>query len=304
MDYIENTDTQSTKKFTNRFMIVYAIGLIIIFPLIFFISEIVGIFLPTAYKTIVSFICTTFGLWKINSVAIKKSLEEANITSQNIKDILRKINIFFTIILISNLLFSFIFFGFPALWFSNFKSLFCTSFVLQAIAIIIQYVLIMLLCKNDLESKIFEKKINKLTLYRLILCIAILFISIGSLISGDKNVLFPLKTIKDAKLANQYANSKWEEIGCSTSTEKDFTSLTSHISLGHYEKNMIKEYRVVKIVCTAYDEKNNAVIGKTEKYYKNVKLNYGYFSFRRNIEIRLTKPSYKSLEIKAYGIPK
>lgn len=303
MDYIENTDTQSAKKFTDKFIIVYAIGLIMIFPFSFFISEIVGIFLPTAYKTIASFICTTFGLWKINSVAIKKSLEEADITSQNIKDILRKINIFFTIILMANLLFSFMFFGFPALWFSDLKVLFCTSFALQAIAIIIQYVLIMLLCKNDLESKVFGKEINKST-YRLILCIAILFISIGSLMSGDKNLLFPLKTIKDAKLANQYANSNWEEIGCSASSEESFTFLESHVKLGHYEKNITKEYKVVKIICTAYDETNNAVIGKTEKYYKNVKLNYGYFSFRRNIEIRLTKPSYKNIEIKAYGIPK
>lgn len=94
MYYIKNNDTQSAKKFTNKFRIVYAIGLIIIFPFIFFIGEIVGIFLPTAYKTIVSFICTTFGLWKINSIAIKKSLEKAEITSQNIKYILRKINIF------------------------------------------------------------------------------------------------------------------------------------------------------------------------------------------------------------------
>lgn len=52
MDYIKNNDTQSAKKITNKFRIVYAIWLIIIFPFIFFISEIVGIFLPTEYKTI------------------------------------------------------------------------------------------------------------------------------------------------------------------------------------------------------------------------------------------------------------
>ena len=33
-------------------------------------------------------------------------------------------------------------------------------------------------------------------------------------------------------------------------------------------ESLIKEYKVVKIICTAYDETNNTVIGKTEKYYK------------------------------------
>lgn len=303
MDCIENTDMQSVKKIADKFRIVFVVGLIMLFPFAFFISEFVGIFLPTAYKTIAIFICTTFGLWKMNSVAIRKSLEENDITSQNIKEILRKNNTFLTIVLLVNLLFSFMFFGFPALLFSDLKGLFCTSFALQAIAIIIQYVLIMNLCKNELESKVFGNPINK-SKYKLILCVAIFCVSIGSLMSGDKNLLFPLKTIKDAKLANQYANFKWEEIGCSSSTVQEFTFLKSNVKLGHYEENITKEYKVVKIICTVYDETNSNVIGKTEKYYKNVKLSYGYFSFRRNIEIRLIKPSYKNIEIKAYGIPK
>lgn len=305
MDYIENTDTQSVNKFTKKFITNYIIGVILIGIVVGVISEILSAFLPTQLKTIANFLITIFSFWKISSSAVETSLKEANITSENIKAVLKNICIFLIILLVINIIFSYISVNFSAKILFSLKGALLMNFVIQSIATTIQYVVIMMFCKSKLEQIVLGKEISK-TIYIVLLVIALIILIIGSFIcSNTSNESTGITTIKDSELAIKYENANWQEIGCSNSTNVDFNIATVRASLGHFEKDVVKKYKAVKIVCTIYKKSTNQVIGTSETYYEDVELEYGYFSFSKTINIKLSTPFVGndfSSEVDAYGI--
>ncbi len=305
MDYIENTDTQSVKKFTKKFITNYIIGAILIGIVVGVISEILSAFLPTQFKTIANFLITILGLWKISSSAVETSSKETNITSDNIKAVLKNICIFLIILLVINIIFSYISVNFSAKILSSLKGTLLMNFAIQSIATTIQYVVIMMFCKNKLEQIVLGKEINK-SIYIVLLVIASVILIIGSFVGGNtSNESTGITTIKDSELATKYENANWEKVGCSNSTTVDFNVASVHVKLGHFNKDTIEKYKVVKIICTIYKKSTNEVIGTSESYYEDVELEYGFFSFSKIISVKLSTPFVGndfSSKIEAYGV--
>lgn len=303
MDYIENTDTQSVKKFTKKFIGNYIIGVILIGVVVGIVSGILSAFVPTQAQTIVNFLLTIFGFWKISSSAVETSLKEANITPENVKAVLKNIYIFLIVLLVLNVIFSYISFHFSSSIFSSLKGALALNLVANIIAIIIQYAIIMMFCKNKLEQMVLGKEINK-TLYIVLLVIAVIILCVSSIFGNNSNSGVNTTT-NDSALASKYANANWEEVGCSNSTNVDSNIASVHVSLGHFKEDTIEKYKVVKIICTIYKKSTNEVIGKSETYYEDVELKYGYFSFSKTIRVKLSTPFVGndfSSKIEAYGV--
>ena len=308
MDYIENTDTQSVGKFTKKFIGNYIIGAILIGVVVGIISEILSAFLPTQLQTIANFLLTIFGFWKISSSAVETSLKEANITSDTLNKVLKNIFIFLVVLLVINVLFTYISFNFSTSIFSSLKNALTINLIINIVATIIQYAIIMLFCKNKLEEIVLGKEINK-TLYIILLVIAIIILCSSMLFNNNSNTnnnSTNTTNNTNSAIANKYANANWVEVGCSNSTNVDSDIARVNVSLGHYKENTVEKYKVVKIICTIYKESTNKVIGTSETYYEDVELEYGYFSFRETIRVKLSTPFVGndfSSKIEAYGIP-
>lgn len=304
MDYIENTNTQSVKKFTKKFITNYIIGVILIGGVVSIISGVVSAFLPTQAETIVNFLLTIVGFWKISSSAIETSLKEANITHEDTKSVLKNIYIFLIILLTLNIIFSYISFHFSSSIFSSLKGALALNLIVNIIATVIQYAIIMMFCKNKLEQMVLGKEINK-TLYIILLAIAIIILCFGSIFGNNNNNLGTNTTTNNSTLASKYANANWEEVQHSSSTNVDSNIATVHASLGHGKKDTIEKYKVVKIICTIYKESTNEVIGKSETYYEDVELRYGGMSFSKTIRVKLSTPFVGndfSSKVEAYGV--
>lgn len=163
----------------------------------------------------------------------------------------------------------------------------------------------MLFCKNKLEEIVLGKEINK-TLYIVLLVIAVIILCSGMLFNNNDNNSTNTTNTENSSIASKYANADWKEVGCSNSTNVDSNVATVSVHLGHYKKDTVEKYKVVKIICTIYKESTNEVIGTSETYYEDVELEYGYFSFMETIRIKLSTPFVGndfSSEIEAYGIP-
>ena len=304
MYYIENTDTQSVGKFTKKFITNYIIGVILIGVVVFIISAILSAFLPTLVQTIVNFLLTIFGFWKISSSAVETSLKEANITSDNASKVLKNIYIFLIILLLLNIVFKYIQFRFSTSIFSGLKSTLAINLIAQIIATTIQYAIIMMFCKSKLEQMILGKEINK-TLYIVLLVIAIIILCISSIFNSNNNNLENSTANNNSTLASKYANANWEEVGCSNSTNVDSNIARVNVRLGHLKKDTIEKYKVVKLICTIYKKSTNEVIGQSETYYEDVELEYGYSSFSKTINVKLSTPFVGndfSSKIEAYGV--
>lgn len=163
----------------------------------------------------------------------------------------------------------------------------------------------MLFCKNKLEKIVLGKEINK-TLYIVLLVIAVIILCSGMLFNNNDNNSTNTTNTENSSIASKYANADWKEVGCSNSTNVDSNVATVSVHLGHYKKDTVEKYKVVKIICTIYKESTNEVIGTSETYYEDVELEYGYFSFMETIRVKLSTPFVGndfSSEIEAYGIP-
>ena len=307
MDYIENTNNQSVGKFTKKFITNYIIGAILIGVVVYIISEIFSSFLPSSAQLIVNFLLTIFGFWKISSSAVETSLKEANITPENTKNVLKNIYIFLIVLLVINVLFTYMQFHFSIKILASLKNALIINLIAKIIATVIQYGIIMMFCKNKLEEKVLGKEINK-TLYIVLLIIAVVILCLTSIFnkSGSEAEKTANSTnISGSEIASKYENANWEEIGCSSSSNVDGNVATVHASLGHYEKDTIKRYKAVKIVCTIYKQSTNKVIGESENYYEDVELSYGYFSFSKTIRVKLSTSFVGndfSSTVKAYGV--
>lgn len=111
--------------------------------------------------------------------------------------------------------------------------------------------------------------------------------------------------INDPVLASKYENANWEEVDCSNSTNVYSNVANVAVSLGHFKEDTIEKYKVVKIICTIYKESTNEVIGKSETYYEDVELKYGYLSFNKTIRVKLSTSfvgNNFSSKIEAYGV--
>lgn len=314
MDYIENTDTQSVGKFTRKFITNYIIGAILIGVVVGIISEILSAFLPTQLQSIANFFLTTFGLWKISSSAVETSLKEVNINSDNVNKVLKNIFIFLIVLLVINILFIYILFKFSTRILSTLTNALTINLIINMVATIIQYAIIMLFCKNKLEEIVLGKEINK-TLYIVLLVIAVIILCSSMLFKNNSNTnnnstntINTTNTTNNTNSAieNKYPNAKWVEVGCSSSTNVDSNVATVSVDLGHYKEGTVEKYKVVKIICTIYKESTNEVIGTSETYYEDVELEYGYFSFMEIIRVKLSTPFVGndfSSKIEAYGIP-
>lgn len=303
MDYIENNDTG---KFTKKFIGNYIIGAILIGIVISIISEVLSKILPTQLQLIANFLLTIFGLWKISSSAIETSLKEVNITSYNLDKVLKNIFIFLIILLVINILFTYMSFKFSTRILSGLTNDLKRNLIINIVVTIIQYAMIMLFCKNKLEELVIGKEINK-TLYIVILIIAVIILCLSMISNNNSNISESTNTANNTnlKIENKYSNAKWVEVSCSNSTNVDSNIARVHVSLGHYKENTVEKYKVVKIICTIYKKSTNEIIGKSENYYEDVELQYGYFSFSENISVKLSKyvGNDFSSKIEAYGIP-
>lgn len=311
MDYIENTDTQSVGKFTKKFITNYIIGAILIGVVVVIISEILSAFLPTQLQLIANFLLTTFGLWKISSSAVETSLKEVNINSDNVNKVLKNIFIFLIVLLVINILFTYILFKFSTRILSTLTNALTINLIINMVATIIQYAIIMLFCKNKLEEIVLGKEINK-TLYIVLLVIAVIILCSSMLFKNNSNTnnnstnTTNTTNNTNSAIENKYPNAKWVEVGCSSSTNVDSNVATVSVDLGHYKEDTVEKYKVVKIICTIYKESTNEVIGTSETYYEDVELEYGYSSFMKIIRVKLSTPFVGndfSSKIEAYGIP-
>lgn len=311
MDYIENTDTQSVGKFTKKFITNYIIGAILIGVVVGIISEILSAFLPTQLQSIANFLLTTFGFWKISSSAVETSLKEVNINSDNVNKVLKNIFIFLIVLLVINILFTYILFKFSTRILSTLTNALTINLIINMVAIIIQYAIIMLFCKNKLEEIVLGKEINK-TLYIVLLVIAVIILCSSMLFKNNSNTNNNSTNNTNntnntnSAIENKYPNAKWVEVGCSSSTNVDSNVATVSVDLGHYKEDTVEKYKVVKIICTIYKKSTNEVIGTSETYYEDVELEYGYSSFMKIIRVKLSTPFVGndfSSKIEAYGIP-
>lgn len=310
MDYIENTDTQSVGKFTKKFIGNYIIGAILIGVVVSIISEILSAFLPTQLQTIANFLLTIFGFWKISSSAVETSLKEANINSDNLNKVLKNIFIFLIVLLVINISFTYMSFKFSTRILSSLANALTINLIINIVATIIQYAIIMLFCKNKLEEIVLGKETNK-TLYIVLLVIAVIILCSSMLFNNNSNTNTNNNSTNttnntNSAIENKYPNANWVEVGCSNSTNVDSNIARVNVSLGHYKEDTVEKYKVVKIVCTIYKESTNQVIGTSETYYEDVELEYGYFSFRETIRVKLSTPFVGndfSSKIEAYGIP-
>ena len=182
------------------------------------------------------------------------------------------------------------------------------NLIINIVATIIQYAIIMLFCKNKLEEIVLGKKINK-TLYIVLLVIAVIILCSSMLFKNNSNTnnnSTNTTNNTNSAIENKYPNAKWVEVGCSSSTDVDSNVATVSVNLGHYKEDTVEKYKVVKIICTIYKESTNEVIGTSETYYEDVELEYGYFSFMKTIRVKLSTPFVGndfSSKIEAYGIP-
>ena len=317
MDYIENTDTQSVRKFTKKFIGNYIIGAILIGVVVSIISEILSAFLPTQLQTIANFLLTIFGFWKISSSAVETSLKEVNINSDNLNKVLKNIFIFLIVLLVINISFTYMSFKFSTHILSSLANALTINLIINIIATIIQYAIIMLFCKNKLEEIVLGKEINK-TLYIALLVIAVIILCSSMLFKNNSNSNTNTITNNNSTnttnttnntnsaIENKYPNAKWVKLDCSNSTTVDSDIARVNVSLGHFKKDTIEKYKVVKIICTIYKRSTNQVIGTSETYYEDVELEYGYLSFRKTIKVKLSTQFVGhdfSSKIEAYGIP-
>lgn len=308
MDYIENTDAQSVGKFTRKFITNYIIGAILIGIVVGIISEILSAFLPTPIQSIVNFLLTIFGFWKISSSAVETSLKEVNINSDNVNNVLKNIYIFLVVLLVINILFTYISFKFSTSILSSLTNVLTINLIINIIVTVIQYTIIMLFCKNKLEEIVLGKEMNK-TLYIVLLIITVIILCSSMLFNNNSNTnnsSIDTSNNTNSSIENKYPNTNWVEIGCSNSTNVYSDSALVNVSLGHFKEDTIEKYKAVKIICTIYKKSTNEVIGTSETYYENVELKYGYFSFSKTIKVKLSNPFVGndfSSKIEAYGIP-
>ena len=305
MDYIDNTDTQSARKFTKKFIVNYIIGAILIGIVVGIISEIVLVFLPAQIQSIINFLLTIFGFWKISSSAVETSLKEVNINSGNVSKALKNIYIFLIVLLVVSILFTYVSFKFSASILSSLTNALTINLITQIIATVIQYVIIIMLCKNKLEQIVLGKEIN-ITLYIVLLIIAVIILFSSMFFNNNSDNLTDISNNTNSAISDKYANDNWVEVDCTNSTNVDSNIATVDVHLGHYKKDTIEKYKVVKIICTIYKQSTNEIIGTNETYYENVELSYGYSSFQETIKVKLSTPFVGndfSSKVEVYGIP-
>lgn len=295
MDYIENTDTQSVGKFTKKFIGNYIIGTILIGVVVSIISEILSAFLPTQLQSIANFLLTIFGFWKISSSAVETSLKEANITSDNINKVLKNIFIFLVVLLVINVLFTYISFKFSTRILSSLANALTINLIINIVATIIQYAIIMLFCKNKLEEIVLGKEINK-TLYIVFLVIAVIILCSSMLFNNDSNNSTDKAEGENSSVSSKYTNADWEKYYLS-STSSTVDGKTATVDV-HFRNDTDKNYKAVKVICTVYNKKDNSIIGEKEVIFEDVEtgLNFEY------IKVPLTKSvgNNFSVETEAY----
>ncbi len=94
--------------------------------------------------------------------------------------------------------------------------------------------------------------------------------------------------VSDPDLAEKYKNSNWIKISCSTGSNVHNNTAAIDVKCGHLNKGIIEQYKVIKIISTVYKESTQKIIGKSENYFENVELRYGYFGFMQTIRVDLS----------------
>lgn len=282
MDYIENTDTQSVGKFTKKFITNYIIGAILIGVVVSIITEILSAFLPTQLQTIANFLLTIFGFWKISSSAVETTLKEANINSDNLNKVLKNIFIFLIVLLVINILFTYMSFKFSTRILSSLANALTINLVINIVATIIQYAIIMLFCKNKIEKIVLGKEINK-TLYIVLLVIAVIILCSSMIFNNNSNNSTDKADGENSSISSKYTNADWEKYYLS-STSSTVEGKMATINV-HFRNDTEKNYKAVKVICTVYNKKDNSIIGEKEVIFEDVEtgLNFEY------IKIPLTK---------------
>lgn len=182
MDNIENTNEKSIGKFTKKFIVNFIIAVILIGIVITIINEVLSKILPTQIQAIVNFLISIVGLWKITSSTIETSLKEVDITKDDIKKVLKNIYIFMSILIILNIIYIYRQFHITVSIFSGLENIMMVNLITSIIAIIIQYIIIIMFCKSKLEQKILGKKINT-TYFIVLIIVGVIILASGIFIN-------------------------------------------------------------------------------------------------------------------------
>lgn len=300
MDSTERNEN-IVKKFTNKFVKNYIVSVILIGIVSSVIIEILSVFIPQSILFIINFTLTTLLLWKVSITTVDVSLMEAKIDYSNVKDTRKNIYIFFSILIAIYAILKIL----TAILSASIQQIdaysITLSTIISMISIVLQYVAMMIFCRNRLNQKVLGDSSHNL-LYITILAIAVVVLSCGVFYgTSNKNNL----SEENAIMGKKYEDSDWEEIEFSSSTSEDLGDININVSLGHSEEGVVENYKVVRIVCYAYKESDNTLIGNCEEYFENVKLEYGYMSFRKSFSIKSKNiflgDDYR-VEIEAYGV--
>ncbi|MBP3707623.1 MAG: hypothetical protein J6J36_03345 [Clostridia bacterium] len=302
---MENNKEQSIGKFTKKFIINYFIGEIIIGLVLGVVNEFVDFFLPTHIKLVIIFTLNILGLWKISTSAVEVSVHEANIDSNCVSKVLKNIYFFLIGLCSVTIIFRLISFVISASILPSYMSILVIELLAKIVVSVIRYVIIIMICKSKLKQIVLGKVRNK-AFYVISLIISIIIVGIIGIVEGNHEIAMKSKEKEqNIEMERKYEGADWEEIYYSSSTRYESGAALVEVSLGHDNKGKIKRYKVIKVSCVVRSKKDNSIVGEIEKYYENVDLEYGYFSFNEQYNIELSNKFIGDnckIDIKAYGV--
>ncbi|MBR2704099.1 MAG: hypothetical protein IKE91_01365 [Clostridia bacterium] len=302
MDNMENNGNL-VGKFTKKFIINYVVSILLLGVVAYVLVAILSAFISQKIISIINFAISTLVLWKVGITSVDMSLFEAKIDSNDVKAVRKNIYIFFFVLIAINILLT----SFSNIIDVGFKRLTLNAALISILincgANAIQYVALMFICKNRLNQKVLGEPSHNM-LYLIILLIGLVVISCGVFLIPDSNDLLDEE---NAAMAEKYKDEDWEKIEKSYSSNEDSGVININVSLGHSERGVVKEYKVIRIVCTAYNKNNGKLLGKVEKYYEDVELEDNHLSFKKKFAIECNNKFIGSdydLEVEAYGVRK
>ena len=302
MDNYENNEN-ILGKFTKKFIINYIVSVILIGIVSEVLVAVFSMFLPEKIISVINFILSAVVLWKVGVTSIDMSLLEAKIDSNNIKAVLKRIYIFFLVLIVINVGLT-IFLNTVAYKLKQIDfSAVLINIVITGVANTIRYIALMLVCKNRLNQKVLGESSHNM-LYLVILLIGLIVFSCGVFLVPDSEKILDAE---NATIAEKYKDESWEKIVPMYSSGEKSGEINVDVSIGHFEKGVTKEYKVVKIICTIYDKNNGKFLGVKEKYYENVELEDNYMAFRDKFRIKSNNRFIGSdyeLKVEAYGVRK
>jgi len=171
-------ENSSVSDFFKKFIVNFILGAFLIGIVIGLVNDIItNIPLPSALQVICSFLLGIFGNYFIASSAIKTSLKEVLLKPDDIKPLVKKMNLFLLILLGIDITLEIIPSIFSLMIFSSFGNFFIVTLLARMISTVLHYIFVMMVCKNTLESSVTGKEISKIP-YLILVLVAIILIAL------------------------------------------------------------------------------------------------------------------------------